>query len=294
MTTLGRHRQLFLDILENARHMAMEDYSGKTVMYTVIGTEWRPFGHPRQRRPLDSVILTENLSNLILHDVQDFIQNPGWYRQRGIPYRRGYLLYGPPGCGKTSFIMALAGELKYSICVLNLSDRTMSDDRLQHRLADAPEDSIILLEDVDAAFSSRDDAQNENNESVAYQGINRLTLSGLLNAIDGVTSTEGRLMFMTTNYPERLDPALIRPGRVDAKHYIGYCCGDPDNGTDSIQVKSMFKRFYPEADEKCADQFTEDVIALNVPISAAELQGFFMFYKGNSQLAIENVFRFKH
>ena len=133
LTTLGRHRQLFLDILENARHMAMEDYSGKTVMYTVIGTDWRPFGHPRQRRPLDSVILTENLSTLILHDVQDFIQNPGWYRERGIPYRRGYLLYGPPGCGKTSFIMALAGELKYSICVLNLSDRAMSDDRLQHR-----------------------------------------------------------------------------------------------------------------------------------------------------------------
>ena len=164
------------------------------------------------------------------------------------------------------------------------------------RLADAPEDSIILLEDVDAAFASRDDEkdQNNNNDNVAYQGINRLTLSGLLNAIDGVTSTEGRLMFMTTNYPERLDPALIRPGRVDAKHYIGYCCGDPNNGTDNIQVKSMFKRFYPEADEESVDKFTEDVIALNVPISAAELQGFFMFYKGNSQLAIENVFRFKH
>ena len=60
------------------------------------------------------------------------------------------------------------------------------------RLADAPEDSIILLEDVDAAFASRDDEkdQNNNNDNVAYQGINRLTLSGLLNAIDGVTSTE--------------------------------------------------------------------------------------------------------
>merc|ERR1712183_189777 len=231
--------------------MAMEDYSGKTVMYTVIGTDWRPFGHPRQRRPLDSVILTQNLSNLILHDVQDFIQNPGWYRQRGIPYRRGYLLYGPPGCGKTSFIMALAGELKYSICVLNLSDRAMSDDRLQHRLADAPENSIILLEDIDAAFVSREikeksldpvEAEKLKINESAYQGLNRLTFSGLLNAIDGVTSTEGRIVFMTTNYVDRLDPALIRPGRVDLKQYIGH--------SSHGQCIKMFSNFYPDEVQK--------------------------------------------
>ena len=73
LTTLGRHRKLFLDILENARHLAMEDYSGKTVMYTVIGTEWRPFGHPRQRRPLDSVILTENSHLIFLELIYCYI-----------------------------------------------------------------------------------------------------------------------------------------------------------------------------------------------------------------------------
>ena len=88
----------------------------------------------------------------------------------------------------------------------------MSDDRLMHRLADAPENSIVLLEDADAAFVSRD---TETETDSAFQGANRLTFSGLLNAIDGVTSTEGRIVFMTTNYIDRLDPALIRPGRVD-------------------------------------------------------------------------------
>ena len=121
MTTIGKNRRLFAQILDEARNLAMAEHSGKTLMYTVIGTEWKKFGHPRQIRPLSSVVLDEGVSENIVKDVKDFIASPAWYRQRGVPYRRGWLLYGPPGCGKTSFITALAGELQYSICVLNLS-----------------------------------------------------------------------------------------------------------------------------------------------------------------------------
>lgn len=158
----------------------------------------------------------------------------------------------------------------------------MSDDRLQHRLADAPEDSIILLEDIDAAFVSREDSPAT---EAAYQGLNRLTFSGLLNAIDGVTSTEGRIVFMTTNYMDRLDPALIRPGRVDVRHYIGHC----DHG----QLKQMFSRFFPQESQEKAVKFADQVVALDVPVSAAQIQGFFMFYKSDPSAAIDNVFRFK-
>lgn len=77
----------------------------------------------------------------------------------GIPYRRGYLLYGPPGSGKTSFIQALAGELEYNICILNLSERGLTNDRLNHLLTNLPERSIMLLEDIDAAFAKRDKSQ---------------------------------------------------------------------------------------------------------------------------------------
>ena len=73
----------------------------------------------------------------------------------GIPYRRGYLLHGPPGSGKSSFIQALAGSLGYDICLLNLSERGLADDKLFHLLSNAPERSIILMEDVDAAFNKR-------------------------------------------------------------------------------------------------------------------------------------------
>lgn len=76
-------------------------------------------------------------------------------RFSGIPYRRGYLLHGPPGSGKTSFIQALAGNLSYDICLLNLSERGLADDKLFHLLSNAPERSFILIEDIDAAFNKR-------------------------------------------------------------------------------------------------------------------------------------------
>lgn len=113
LTALGRNRELFFEILEESRQMALQQQEGKTVMYTAVGPEWRPFGYPRRKRPLESVVLDLGISDRILNDVEDFISNPSWYMDRGIPYRRGYLLYGPPGCGKSSYIMALAGELKF-------------------------------------------------------------------------------------------------------------------------------------------------------------------------------------
>lgn len=111
MTTLGTNRNIFFEILEESRKLALQSQEGKTVMYTAMGAEWRPFGYPRRKRPLSSVILDRGLSEKILDDVREFINSPKWYMDRGIPYRRGYLLYGPPGCGKSSYIMALAGMI---------------------------------------------------------------------------------------------------------------------------------------------------------------------------------------
>ncbi|KAM6132039.1 mitochondrial chaperone BCS1 isoform 1-T1 [Phoenicopterus ruber ruber] len=198
--------------------------------------------------------------------------------REGIPYRRGYLLYGPPGCGKSSFITALAGELQYSICLLSLSDRSLSDDRLNHLLSVAPQQSIILLEDVDAAFVSRDLAAEN---PAMYQGMGRLTFSGLLNALDGVASTEARIVFMTTNYVDRLDPALVRPGRVDLKQYMGHC--------SRWQLACMFQRFYPEQPPAAAERFAEQALAISKQISAAQVQGHFMLYKKDPEGAIANI-----
>nr|KAF6336194.1 BCS1-like protein, ubiquinol-cytochrome c reductase complex chaperone [Myotis myotis] len=247
-------------------------------MHTAVGSEWRPFGYPRRRRPLNSVVLEQGLADRIIKDIREFIDNPKWYIDRGIPYRRGYLLYGPPGCGKSSFITALAGELEHSICLLSLTDSSLSDDRLNHLLSAAPQQSLVLLEDVDAAFLSRDLAvQNP----IKYQGLGRLTFSGLLNALDGVASTEARIVFMTTNHVDRLDPALIRPGRVDMKEYVGYC--------SYWQLTQMFQRFYPGQAPSLAEAFAECVLQTTTQISPAQVQGYFMLYKNDPTGAMQNV-----
>lgn len=278
LTTLGRNKQLFYNILEEARQMALLEHEGKTLMYTAFSSEWRQFGHPRRKRPVESVILDQGISTRILEDVREFVGNSQWYRDRGIPYRRGYLLHGPPGCGKSSFITALAGELGYSICVLNLSERGLSDDRLNHLLSVAPTQSIVLLEDVDAAFISRSESPQV---KAAFEGLSRITFSGFLNSIDGVASAEGRILFMTTNFLDRLDPALIRPGRVDMKEYIGYC--------SPYQVEQMYARFYPEETQARAAIFAKQVSAYKKPVSPAMVQGFFMFHKTDSQGALDNL-----
>ncbi|XP_011568756.3 mitochondrial chaperone BCS1 [Plutella xylostella] len=273
LTAFGNNKQIYYDILEEARTMALKAHEGMTVMYTAMGAEWRPFGHPRRRRPLHSVVLRAGLGERIRDDCLDFINSTQWYIDRGIPYRRGYLLHGPPGCGKSSYIMALAGELEYNICVLNLSERGLTDDRLNHLLCVAPQQSIILLEDIDAAFVSREDTATQ---KAAYEGLNRVTFSGLLNCLDGVASTEARIVFMTTNYLDRLDPALIRPGRVDMKEYVGYC--------DQEQIELMYLRFYKgEQAAENAKVFAERVLSTKKNVSPAQIQGYFMFHKHSEQ-----------
>lgn len=273
LTTLYRDRSLFNEILTEAKEMALKSTEGKTVIYTSFGPEWRRFGQPKSKRALPSVVLDNGIKDGVLNDVDDFLNNGKWYSDRGIPYRRGYLMYGPPGSGKTSFIQALAGELDYNICILNLSENNLSDDRLNHLMNNMPERSILLLEDIDAAFNKRTQSGETGFQS-------NVTFSGLLNALDGVTSSEETMTFMTTNHPEKLDPAILRPGRIDYKVFVG-------NAT-VYQIEQMFMKFYPDSSSACST-FVEEISKLNKPVSTAQLQGLFVMNKDEPQAAIKMV-----
>lgn len=132
-----------------------------------------------------------------------------------IPYKRDYLLFGPPGTGKSSFSLSLAGKHELDIYTLQLSN--ISDTMLMRLFAELPPRCIVLLEDVDTAGVGRRDSVDADQEKESKLAV---TLSGLLNVLDGVSSQEGRILIMTTNYIEHLDEALIRPGRSDKKKFI--------------------------------------------------------------------------
>ncbi|KAJ6552713.1 P-loop containing nucleoside triphosphate hydrolase protein [Mycena sp. CBHHK59/15] len=200
-------------------------------------------------RPLNSIILPEGVVDALVCDAKEFISTEDWYVEAGIPHRRGYLLYGPSGSGKTSTIYALAGALNLEIYSLSLASRHVDDSFLQRAASLIPKHAIFLIEDIDCAFASRDDEEELEDSPMKIYGAGRpgpltaahgarslVTLSGLLNVIDGVGSEEGNLFFATTNYIDHLDPALLRPGRIDRK--IAYELATID------QARALFMRFF--------------------------------------------------
>lgn len=278
-TMIGRHPQTLTRIIEESRADARSREEGKLILYTSFAAEWRPFGQPRRKRPLDSVILAGGLAGRLMADLREFLASGPWYLERGLPYRRGYLLHGPPGTGKSSLVQGIASELDYSICLLSLADGSLTDDRLNHLLNALPSRSILLLEDVDAAaIQGRWTADSTSANQIA----NRVTLSGLLNALDGVAAAEERIIFLTTNHPERLDPALVRPGRIDMILKIGLA-------EEVGQLEQMFSRFYPQHGH-LAGPFAKRILdALPAGISPAKVQGHFIQRKSSGQEAFESV-----
>ncbi|EJC99988.1 uncharacterized protein FOMMEDRAFT_22463 [Fomitiporia mediterranea MF3/22] len=215
---------------------------------------WRWNG-ARQKRPMSSIVLEPGVKDMLLADCRDFLRSEEWYAERGIPFRRGYLLHGVPGSGKTSLIHSLAGELGLDIYVVSLSSKGMSDNTLATLMGGVPSRCILLLEDLDAAFTrsvSRDEkstgtpkdsaSESGSSKSSSSSEGSTLSLSGLLNALDGVAAAEGRLLFATTNHIERLDPALSRPGRMDV--WVNFT-----NAT-KWQAEGIFKCFFPSRTAK--------------------------------------------
>eukprot|EP00347_Sterkiella_histriomuscorum_P005490 403356416 len=269
--TYGTDTKILKELVQEAMDFNEEKDTSLIKIYQVHkwGGNWN-LVQQKKPRAIESVVLDTNIADQIINDVQKFLDSGEKYVSKDVPYRRGYLLYGPPGTGKTSFVQVIAGQLKMDLCYLNLAGGNLDDDALTNLLSQAPERSIILLEDIDAIFVERVSVQDQ---SKKQQGI---TFSGLLNALDGIRSQEGRVLIMTTNHRERLDPALLRPGRADLHFELNYASEN--------QMKNLLKKFYPDATDRQAQDFADQLPEFK--LSMAKLQGHFLKYRDNLDEAI--------
>ena len=267
----GTDNSTIMQLIEDAVAASAEKESKGVAIY-ISASGWLSgfeLACVREPRASESVILDAKYAETILDDARKFLSRSSWYHDKGIPYRRGYLLHGPPGCGKTSFALVLASELKLNICILNLSGQEMDDNAIAETLRNAPSKAIILLEDIDSVFVQRSSSESDKSSSISF--------SGLLNAIDGVAAQEGRIFLMTTNHLERLDPALIRPGRCDMKVEV--------KKASKHQLEKMFLRFFPN-DMENATLFRGKLPADE--FSMAEIQGHMLEYAHSADACVEN------
>lgn len=244
VSCFGRNPTILKDLLDDCRQDFLKNDINRTVIYRgglKSGTSEVTWTRcvSRVSRPFSTVVLDETVKQSLLDDMRDYLHpyTRRWYSNRGIPYRRGYLLYGPPGTGKSSLSFAIAGYFKLKIYIVSLNSLAMNEENLGQLFSELPKQCVVLLEDIDTAglthtrktpAEAEEEAKplvtvvpggststNPANPPTTPPTGGRISLSALLNILDGVASQEGRVLIMTTNHLEKLDEALIRPGRVD-------------------------------------------------------------------------------
>jgi SpoVK/Ycf46/Vps4 family AAA+-type ATPase len=271
-------------------------------------------------RKLDTIILQNELKEDIKKDLQLFLNSEDWYKHRDIPYTRGHLFYGLPGSGKTSLIKGLSNHFKRHIHFLILSNIKDDFQLIELLKSINYKETILVIEDIDCMnnivksrelkekekkkekekeeekeeekdIDTESDSDSENKKTKSKSKAKakdkktepetKLTLSGLLNAIDGVFNNDGRMLIMTTNKPEVLDEALIRQGRIDKVWGFFH--------TNHEQIKKLYEMFY---EKPCPTDQLKDI--KQDTYSPAHLTAVFLRYREDPENALKNIDKISH
>lgn len=258
LTYFSRDLNVLHQLLDEARQLSQPDDNRVVVAFNVGGS-WSYRSQPP--RSLDSVILPGGQLEELVGDLTEFLDAEQRYQDRGIPYRRAYLLHGLGGTGKTSLVRAIACHFKRPLYVYSAANWGTAST--QELWANVPENAIMLWEDFDVTIRAAEKtSESESAGDAAGEAASFRTV--LLNLLDGVASSHGRILFMTANRPSTFDQVLLRPGRVDYQLPFGVLTEE--------QARRFLNQFFPKSplDWDQAD-WVEEIVAHNWTM--ARLQG---------------------
>jgi chaperone BCS1 len=208
-------------ILQQAKAIREERKTVKLHTIDYNGTDYWSSINLDHPATFGTMAMDPEIKKALIEDLDRFTGRKEYYRRVGKAWKRGYLLYGPPGTGKSSLVAAMANYLKFDIYDMDLREVQCNSD-LRRLLIGTGSRSILLIEDIDCSAELQN--RELSNEAKSVED-DKVTLSGLLNFIDGLWSSCGdeRIIVFTTNHKDRLDPALLRPGRMDVHLHMSYC-----------------------------------------------------------------------
>ena len=275
-------KNILIEFIDKAKQIKKErDEKNKkkikgTIKIYYYKSDWWNLFSITNKRPLNTLYLKENERDNLIDSIETFFspEEKRDYLEFGVPYKRVIFLYGVPGSGKTTTINCIASHFDCDIHIIPLST-DMTDQKLVDAFSSVNDEEtkanfkkIIVIEDIDCVFSDRKEGDCMKN------GV---TLQGLLNCLDGFTSLEGGLIFITANRPEVLDEAMIRSCRVDYKLELDYA--------DTYQTETMYKRLLPEQIENF-DKFYKSI--RHKKYTTAMLQEF-LFYNRKCKNILEHI-----
>ncbi|XP_061372886.1 AAA-ATPase At2g46620-like [Gastrolobium bilobum] len=228
---------------------------------------WRsiPFTHPST---LDTIAMEPDLKNRVKTDLESFLKAKQYYHRLGRAWKRSFLLYGPSGTGKSSFVAAMANFLCYDVYDVDLS-KVPSDSDLKFLLLQTTPKSIVVIEDLDRFLAEK-----------SNRGV---SLSGILNFMDGILSSccgEERVMVFTMNSKDHVDPNLLRPGRVDVHIHFPLC--------DFSAFKTLASSYLGVKDHKLFPQ-VQEIFQNGASLSPAEIGELMIANRNSPSRAIKSV-----
>lgn len=270
-TSIKYYNKFFLDFRQESDKI-------KIFISACEGSYFESLGN-RPKRGMNTIYLPKKQKDDIMADINAFLdpKTKEMYLDLGVPYKRTYLFEGEMGAGKTSLIGAIASTIGYNLAIVSFTPK-MTEVQLMKMLRNFNNDQgkddnvIIVFEDMDCIFKERkshDEARNS------------MSFSGILNALDGISTGQNRIVIITTQYMKNLDSALIRPGRVDYILHFDYVVKE--------QIEDIFKAFTKCNDQTKINEFTQLYFELNIKTSTSSLQQYLLKYIGKPDEAIDNI-----